>query len=150
STFAGAKYIHPAGVTGCATCHNGATAPGKPGNHIQTTAACETCHKSTSTFAGATMNHTNVVAGTCSGCHNGSSATGRPSNHVPIAGLSCDVCHTSTSNFGSTTKPNHSLLAGMTCRGCHGANYSGVESKSHNSPKDCNASGCHNTSTFDK
>jgi hypothetical protein len=64
---------------------------------------------------------------------------------VPVTGISCDVCHTSTSSFGSTKKPNH---AGLTsCRSCHGAKYLGVESKSHNSPKEC--SQCHNTTKFD-
>lgn len=50
-----------------------------------------------------------------------------PGVHVPTT-VSCDVCHTSTTTFTSTKKPNHALLTG-TCRSCHGANYSGVESK---------------------
>ena len=32
-------------VLGCATCHNGVYAQGKPGDHPRTAAACETCHK---------------------------------------------------------------------------------------------------------
>lgn len=28
----------------CAACHNGSIAPGKPENHIPTTAGCDTCH----------------------------------------------------------------------------------------------------------
>jgi hypothetical protein len=68
---------------------------------------------------------------------------------VPVTGISCDTCHTSTNSFSNPKKPNHSLLT-ATCRSCHGAKYVGVESKSHNSPKDCNSSGCHNTNTFSK
>ena len=98
------------------------------------------------------MNHTGVVAGTCANCHNGSTAKGKPGNHVPTT-VSCDVCHVGTTDFGNTKKPNHSLLTG-TCKSCHGANYSGVVSKSVTHKKstaiDCNDSGCHNTTTFDK
>jgi hypothetical protein len=31
----------------CMTCHNGAMAPGKPTNHVMTTASCDTCHRVT-------------------------------------------------------------------------------------------------------
>ena len=57
-------------MTGCATCHNGTTARGKPATHVPTTQPCETCHKSTTTFLGTTFTHTGIVTG-CATCHNG-------------------------------------------------------------------------------
>jgi len=51
NTGAGGAFVHPAVMAGCASCHNGATAMGKPRDHIVTSLPCETCHTSTRTFA---------------------------------------------------------------------------------------------------
>ena len=57
---------------------------GKPATHIPTTAPCETCHKSTVTFAGARMDHSRVTA-PCASCHNGGwPRASRPSTSSPI------------------------------------------------------------------
>ncbi|MBP6007790.1 MAG: hypothetical protein KA740_08820, partial [Rhodoferax sp.] len=41
-----------AATTNCASCHNGTIAVTKSSGHVTTTAACETCHKSTTTWVG--------------------------------------------------------------------------------------------------
>ena len=66
-----------------ARCHNGVAAPGKSPKHVVTSAPCESCHKSTATFAGARMNHTGITAN-CASCHNGVAAPGKsPSTSSP-------------------------------------------------------------------
>jgi hypothetical protein len=146
---------HTGIVTGCVNCHSGASFAGvtplsKPATHVVTNAGCETCHKSTTTFAGAGFDHTGVAAGTCATCHGVTPGVkAKPSNHVPTT-ASCDVCHANTTSFTATKKPNHALFTGQTCRSCHGSNFPGVVSNTHNAPKDCNSSGCHNTNTFSK
>jgi hypothetical protein len=42
---------HAGIVSGCASCHNGVYAMGKPSSHPKTSAPCETCHKSTRSFS---------------------------------------------------------------------------------------------------
>jgi hypothetical protein len=42
---------HTGIVSGCATCHNGVFAIGKPRTgHPNTTAPCESCHRNTRSF----------------------------------------------------------------------------------------------------
>jgi hypothetical protein len=41
---------HTGIVSGCANCHNGSFATGKPGGHPKTTADCSSCH-TTRTFS---------------------------------------------------------------------------------------------------
>ena len=46
------------GITGnCAACHNGVAATGKSPSHVATAAPCETCHRSTASWAGAGYVH---------------------------------------------------------------------------------------------
>src|SRR5438132_13662549 len=87
----------------CATCHNGTMATGKPANHVVTTAACDTCHKSTTTWTGAMYDHTGVAPGSCATCHNGTTALGKPANHIPTT-QPCDLCHKSYTAFGPGTR----------------------------------------------
>lgn len=109
------KATH-AGVTGgCATCHNGVAATGKPPNHVPTSSPCEGCHKSTATFAGARMNHAGIVAN-CATCHNGVLALGRPAKHI-LTSASCETCHKSTTTFAGARVDHASLTA--TCVSCH-------------------------------
>jgi hypothetical protein len=87
-TFTTSTFTHSAtqGVIAgqCTTCHNGSytqwNALGKPTNHIpyesQLMAGsgmnCDSCHKSTTSFATQTMNHNNSLgngSGWCKGCH---------------------------------------------------------------------------------
>ncbi len=56
--------------------------PRAPG-HVATTAECSTCHKSTTTWAGATFAHA-ATDTNCSSCHNGTTATGMTTPpHIP-------------------------------------------------------------------
>jgi hypothetical protein len=116
STFsASTKPSHTGLVSGCATCHNGGAGTGKPSNHIITTAPCETCHKSTVTFAGARMNHTGLVAN-CARCHSGTVALGKPAKHI-VTNAPCESCHKSTLTFAGA-RVDHASLNG-TCISCH-------------------------------
>ncbi len=54
---------HTGIATNCVLCHGGGYAGvvSKPANHVTTTAPCENCHKSTTSFVGAAFNHTGIV-----------------------------------------------------------------------------------------
>ena len=77
----------------CSSCHNGTKAEGKPAKHIQTSADCGDCHRSTA-WTPANFNHANVT-GSCSSCHNGTTATGKNAQHISTTNV-CEDCHTST------------------------------------------------------
>ena len=109
------KPSHTGLVSGCVTCHNGVAASGKRSNHIVTSAPCETCHKSTATFAGARMNHTGLVAN-CARCHSGMIATGKPARHI-VTNAPCETCHKSAMTFAGARVDHTSLTA--TCISCH-------------------------------
>ena len=168
-TFTTSTFTHSATqgvITGqCSTCHNGSytmwNALGKTPTHVATTASCDTCHKSYTSFAGATFNHTGVSPGTCSTCHyQGGPGMAKPTNHIPyesqlLAGssMNCDSCHKSTTSFATQTM-NHNNSQGNGsgwCKGCHasGTSYLGnMEKKALTHEKstgvtDCSQSGCH-------
>jgi hypothetical protein len=99
----------------CAACHNGVAAQGKPPSHIPANAPCESCHRSTVTFAGAGMNHAGIV-GNCGRCHNGAAVAGKPANHI-ITSAPCETCHRSTVTFAGA-RLDHSRVTAP-CAGCH-------------------------------
>jgi len=117
-----------AGLAGqCSSCHSGAyvsqNAQMKPPTHIATTAQCDTCHNSTTTWATATFNHAAAsppAAGRCSSCHNGTNALGKPTNHVPTT-AQCDTCHANYTAFAPAAM-NHGGTAGQ-CSTCHSGAY---------------------------
>jgi hypothetical protein len=119
------KPDHSTLIANCMRCHNGAVAPGKPAKHIATNAPCETCHKSTRTFAGARVDH-RILTGSCISCHNGSTAEGRPARHI-LTVLPCDTCH-QTTFWSPVTKYRHTSPAyvnhgpGVECASCHAGN----------------------------
>jgi hypothetical protein len=119
------KPDHSTLIANCTRCHNGAAAPGKPAKHIATNAPCETCHKSTRTFAGARVDHRSLT-GSCISCHNGSTAEGRPPRHIMTV-LPCDTCH-QTTFWSPVTKFQHTSPAyvnhgpGIDCASCHAGN----------------------------
>ncbi len=121
---ASGKPDHTGFVSGCARCHNGAAATGKPAKHIATAAPCETCHKSARTFAGARVDHASLT-GACASCHNGVTAEGRPRQHVMTA-APCEACHRTTfwtpATFRHTSPAfvNHGPAVG--CESCHTGN----------------------------
>jgi hypothetical protein len=168
-TFTAAMHSANGNATaGCSVCHNNVAGVAKvfqgvspkplPAAHITTTQTCETCHKSTTTFAGQNvgwvMSHTGNTL-PCSSCHNGQTFTTSviPVNvtthyigakpHIPLttlstmagnAGIECSVCHTSTTSF-LTEKMNHGTMKGGInpggCATCHNstANYLGSQQK---------------------
>jgi hypothetical protein len=101
----------------------------KPATHIVTTAACETCHKSTVTFTGATFNHTGVT-GNCSSCHNGVSAPGPTAVHSGISPgqYECNACHRTTAWLPPTF--THTGVT-SNCANCHKAGFATTKSASH-------------------
>ena len=137
STFAPATMSHagtsgPLAVGNCSTCHSGAyltiNAQVKTATHIATTAQCDTCHNSTTSWATATFAHDASTIGTCSTCHNGTKALGKPTTHIPTS-AQCDSCHTNTTVFKpavmshtGTTGP----VAVGNCSTCHGGGYTSV------------------------
>ena len=167
-------FPHPGIVVGdgsCGNCHSGSYAGvlGKPATgHIPATGACDSCHKSLTTFLGATYSHSGVAAGTCNNCHNGTypGVMAKSSNHIPTTTVSaswssCDACHKNTTSFSgvklhSTVFTSASQYPG-TCALCHErGNPYGVtgrpskHSSGDKATKSCDASGCHSVKSFDK
>ncbi len=137
TAFAPAKMNH-AGSTGpvsagnCSTCHSGTylsiNAQVKPSTHVSTTAQCDTCHRSTTTWATATFSHDATAVGRCSTCHNGTTALGKPTTHIPSS-AQCDTCHKNYTGFRPAAM-NHAGTTGPTaagnCATCHGGAYVSV------------------------
>lgn len=111
TTWLGASFNHTGVVAGtCATCHNGTTAKGvgggnpsryplNSGQHVSTTLwpSCDSCHKSTTSFTGASVHKSVVVPpGSCTSCHYRNSHEGSGTKSCDSSG-----CHTSTSNWSS-------------------------------------------------
>jgi hypothetical protein len=109
----------------CAGCHAIGTRVGatpQPINHVQTTAACETCHTSSANFQVKSFNHLSV-AGNCSSCHNSQSlgVLSKPAGtHIPTT-QPCELCHTNTSTFASWQmgSTGHTGIT-SNCFSCHG------------------------------
>jgi hypothetical protein len=118
----------------CSTCHSGSyvsenaqTWPGASHQGGNPPAQCDTCHKSTTTWATATVDHSKftpavVIGGhTCSTCHkSGGTGLPMPTNHIPTTGY-CDNCHTNFTAFKPATM-NHTGTAGQ-CSTCHSGAY---------------------------
>ena len=132
------------GITAnCASCHNGRTAKGKSNNHIATNAPCETCHRSTRTFAGARMDHSGVT-GNCAACHNGRTATGKPNRHF-VTSAPCETCHRTSGwtplvfRHSSPAYPDHGRR--LDCTSCHKTNAQTIPWQFSQYRPDCAA--CH-------
>ena len=91
--WAAARFSHEGIVNRCASCHDGARAPGKPRDHIPTHDRCEECHQVTR-FRPARFSHAGIVSG-CFTCHNGRQARGKHPNHIPSPNT-CEICHNTT------------------------------------------------------
>lgn len=116
--------------TYCSGCHAPGTRVGampQPLNHVQTSAACDTCHTSTASFQVKSFNHMGVT-GNCTSCHNGQSlgVVSMSSTHIPLSAYptapDCSVCHTNTTTFAGYTNTGTNLHAGILsgCSQCHG------------------------------
>ena len=151
-------------------------ATGKNSAHIATTAGCESCHKSSTTWSGAKADHSTFTAATnCTSCHNGTNATGKSANHIATT-ANCGTCHKSftgwtpakfhsnvsvitgcaschaTSVYGLTAKPNNTTHNGVTvCETCHKSTNSWLSVQFGHSAANAVGTGtcdtCHNGST---
>jgi protein-arginine kinase activator protein McsA len=135
------------GSGACANCHSytsGLNNTPLKANHMTTTSACESCHKSYSTWLGANA-HTGNEAGLCLNCHTAK----RPSSHSTAAYLvSCDACHTTTS-----WAFNHAAQQGKhTCVSCHASRGVSKHGSGATSPtsKYYNCDSCHSVNTWNK
>jgi hypothetical protein len=146
TAFAGARFDHTGIVNNCASCHDGATAPGKPFTHIPTNADCSQCHLTTG-FLPTTFDHQGIV-NNCASCHDGTYATGKSATHVPTS-QDCGVCHNTRSFTGATF--DHSTVSVNTrCDSCHdGSTAPGKDSADPpHLPTTLDCRNCHTTATF--
>lgn len=132
----------------CAGCHATGTrvsAKPKPINHVPTTAACDTCHISATTFLVKSFSHVGITGG-CSTCHNGQSlgVMSKPAAHIPT-NLPCESCHKNTSTFLSWTMDHTGITSG--CASCHTGQFPGVVSQpaAHIPTNGLDCGNCHGT-----
>jgi hypothetical protein len=129
----------PVATGNCSTCHNGGYVPQnalpKPPIHIPTTSQCDTCHRTYTAFAPATMSHSGtagpVAIGNCATCHNGSymaqNALSKPATHIPTT-AQCDVCHKNYTAFSPATMSHSGTIGPIAtgnCAVCHNGSYIG-------------------------
>ncbi|MDX2251106.1 MAG: hypothetical protein NW202_02365 [Nitrospira sp.] len=143
-TLVSGGYDHTGIAPGtCGSCHNGTKATGKPTSHIPTSAACDSCHKTTG-WVPATMNHTGIAPGICASCHNGTTAKGKTATHVPTT-QSCDVCHRTTAWIPATF--SHTGIAPGTCASCHNGTTARGKTATH-VPTTQSCDVCHRTTAW--
>jgi hypothetical protein len=113
----------------CSACHLAAR-PTNATHAGQTT--CETCHKSTTTWAGGKVDHGTFTAATnCTTCHNGSAATGKNATHIPVGATNCFACHNTTT--WRPTKFNHTqVVVTAQCASCHTGTFPPADGKPAN------------------
>ena len=126
-------HLQIAPLPACANCHNGQYPParGKTPTHIVTTAACETCHKTTATWLGAKTDHSAFTAATvCATCHTaGGGATAKGAAHIPVGTTNCFACHGTVAWLPS--KWNHTQLAvAAQCATCHSGAFPPADGRS--------------------
>ena len=147
------NFVHPANAAGqCANCHSGQylteNAQMKPATHVATTAQCDTCHRSMTTWATATYTHDATAVGRCSTCHvAGGSGLSKPSTHIPT-GLQCDTCHTNYVAF-KPAQMNHTGTAGQ-CLSCHSGAYASTNAQPQGTthvPTTAQCDSCHTSTT---
>lgn len=159
TTFATTKYDHSQiGTTQCKTCH----VTGGGATHVAPTDLIHAnigsldcnasgCHSGFTTFTGAKYPHTGIVSG-CKTCHGSGVQYDRQTSAKGHTGIgACELCHNMYPTAWASTKGRsvtHILtsIASATCKGCHAL------PRGHDpiGTKDCNASGCHSTSTWSK
>jgi hypothetical protein len=165
TTWANGKFHSNVSVSsGCVSCHTLSTggsylgAVGKPATatHASVTGNCESCHKSTATWAGAKTDHSTFTAATvCGTCHNGSTATGKPATHIPTT-VNCFSCHNVSPSLWTPTKWNHTQMpVANACASCHTGGYPPADGRPTNHipyptvpvAAAANCDGCHKGST---
>ena len=104
--------------TNCAGCHSAGrrvAATIKPASHMDTNAACDTCHTNTVSFLGARFNHIGVQPKACMTCHNSMTGPGKPGGHIATT-LSCDSCHRTSAWIPAGFNHTGTFLV---CSNCH-------------------------------
>ena len=135
----------------CASCHTSGgriQAPGKPLTHVQTSAACDSCHKTTA-WAPARFDHVSVSGGTCKTCHatNAMGAPAKSAGHVETS-ASCDTCHTSMSSWVKISNFDHKGVVKGTCESCHNGSKARGKSPTHLPTNGAACDACHSTASF--
>ena len=99
----------------CSSCHDGVITAGKHVTHIPTADDCRVCHTDTTSFTGATVDHS-TITNNCVSCHDGKISKGKGLNHQPTT-RDCSDCHTTTplTFIGGTF--DH--VGVTTCASCH-------------------------------
>lgn len=147
------------GATQCASCHNGSTATGRPGNHMPVGATnCASCHATTG-WKPTRWNHTQVtVTAQCATCHSGAfpPADGRPGNHIPYASVSaaasanCDTCHKGGFSAWNNGRFHANVVVSTQCASCHLSAAYGLTAKPA-TPTHANVTGgcesCHSSTS---
>jgi len=123
--FTPAKMNHtgttgPVAAGNCASCHGPiAGVKAKSASHIATTAQCDVCHKSTTSFSGAVFDHASAkppVGGRCDSCHGVTAGVkAKSTSHLPTT-AQCDTCHKNTTAFKPATM-NHGATNGPLAAG---------------------------------
>lgn len=133
-TFVGARFNHGGVAAGsCQSCHNGTITSGKTSNHIQTTATCDTCHRSAAWSPAARFDHVGVAPGTCTSCHGAGRATAKPAQHMPTnAGQSCDDCHKRFTAWRPTAWNHTQMAVTAQCATCHSGAYPPADGRPNN------------------
>ncbi|MFZ6819280.1 cytochrome c3 family protein, partial [Undibacterium sp. Ji22W] len=143
----------PPAAGNCASCHGGGfvsqNAQAKPATHISTSAQCDACHSSKSSWATSVKpDHlaiTPSVFGRCADCHNSVAALGKPGNHIPT-NKQCDSCHSNFSGF-KPAQMNHQGTTAQ-CSSCHNGsfNFANAQAKSNTHiPTTAQCDSCHTT-----
>lgn len=99
----------------CSSCHDGIITAGKHGNHIPTVDDCRVCHSSTTSFTGATVDHSTITSN-CSSCHDGFISKGKGLNHLETT-RDCSDCHTTSPLTFVGGSFDH--VGVTTCASCH-------------------------------
>jgi len=136
-----ANVDHNEVIGTCSSCHNGTTATGKPADHIDTTAECDTCH-SVGAWLPAVVDHSSFV-NNCIDCHNGTNASGKSNTHISTSDL-CESCHAKfPANWApvAPTSVDHAQVVG-TCTSCHNGTIASGKGPNHISSSD-NCDTCH-------
>jgi len=148
----------------CSTCHgvidstqSGKLARGKPGDHIDSSIFCQSCHtvfgfdqirsfkNNSPTPEWPRFVDHKEVSGTCRSCHDNVKALGMSSNHVETT-AECDDCHTTAAFYvlDQNGKYSHDGIVDG-CASCH----DGFRAKGKNAKPDhlVTVSDCHNCHT---
>lgn len=128
----------------CSSCHDGIVTAGKHITHIPTIDDCRVCHTSTTSFLGATIDHS-TITNNCASCHDGKISKGKDINHLPTT-RDCSDCHTTTplTFIGGTF--DH--VGVTTCASCHdGIIAVDKNTKTNHIPANKECSQCHSDTT---